>query len=285
MSKKLLATMVVALVLMLGGTASAGLVNYWSFDGDLTDTAPTAYASINTGASQTDMQEDAWSTNHLSWVTGPVAGAQAVQTVGAGYATTDAKTLDSLDGTADVGLAQNSTVSFWLKVVAGSGPLSGLSEFFYDGNRSGTVHLQYYTNYSSTSPSLNLHTVYAGDSDPSTTGVNFWGEWHFLTVTYNDATNTSTSYVDGVARGTGVYNEPNGTPTHKWLALGCPTSIYNGTNAYARMSTWDNAMSASEVAELYARGGLPLAGSNPIAEPAGLGLIGVALLALRKRRS
>jgi len=230
-----------ALAIWIAAPIHAGLVNYWSFDGDIVDTAGAFRHSTST--SVTDMEEYAFEvSSYPTHVPGPVAGTLAIQTVASRGVLI---TKSSLDGTADVAFAPDSTLAFWVKLPTTT------AEFFTDGDR--FDHLKIIS-WGNGSVDVQISNV------PGDTGVNATvptGEWHFITITSEDDLDLRSFYVDGELHGVGIYLE-SGTPVPKYLCLGVPDkATYWGQVAYARMSLWDHALTDSQVECLYECGGDP----------------------------
>lgn len=225
-------------VALAAAPAGAGLVNFWTFDGDMADTAGACPG--NTSASATDMEEyQADGTSHPTYVPGRVAGTLALQTVAGSHGAV-VITRAAFDGTADVALAPNSTLAFWVKLPATT------AEFFTDGNR--MDHLKIIS-WGSGSVDVQVSGV-AGDTTPLNITVPP-AQWCFLTITADDERDLRCVYVNGVRKVSGVYLE-HGTPVPKYLCLGVPDKVtYWGAVAFSRMSVWNHTLSDSEVMDLY----------------------------------
>ena len=106
------------------------------------------------------------------------------------------------------------------------------------------------------------------------------GEWHFMAGTWDGTTNTATLYVDDNAGDTD--SSPTGSvdiTSSDWTVGSRSGSVLPFEGSLADVRIYDRVLSADDVGELYALGS-----AAPIPEPAGLGLLGVALLAMRRKR-
>jgi concanavalin A-like lectin/glucanase superfamily protein len=118
------------------------------------------------------------------------------------------------------------------------------------------------------------------------------GEWHHLVGVVDNAADTVRLYVDGVERasvawtGATLYDVEN-----EEIAIGSDSDFDNGTEqmfdgSIDDVQIYDHALSAAEITYLFENPGeIAQAAAGPVAEPAGLGLLGLALLGLKKRRS
>ena len=260
------------------------VANYWGFDGKVTDKADIFPG--HTSQSETDFDGN----NSPMYITldasnkGPFdAGEQVLTTNNNRAYLTD----DAFNDTHDTILGASYTAAFWMNP---HGNTDGAAWCFAN-NAGHTQQDVYFINWNP-----DLSNVYEapdiGGVRPATLLTQ--GEWRFITITHDGNNDKIYFYVNGVLDSVfgpdGLASTRSGPTGVSQFQIGNASKTkYSGNIWYARMSTWTEYLTPNQVARLYANGGVPLdflnGTASPVPEPAGLGLVGLALLAVRRRRS
>ena len=280
--------MIVAMVgvIAMAGVANAdiasNLVTHYEFNDNTTE-ADLGYNSVTTVNDTLD------GTGTLTQVAGPGGSITNAGNFGTGAQTKNI----FVGGGPYVGTTGSVTISTWFTmtgvlftdIVCGHNGFGtgNVDMMFLEFPGSGQLQGWAFDNYTG-GPSLNVQ-------DPGTTNDGAWH--HAAWVWTGGAPDTSKLYIDGVLVAQGS-NTLGDMATNEWSVgarnTGAGGGNYGLDGSMADVRIYDRALSdggvgltetaGGDIAELYA-----LKSAAPVPEPAGLGLIGLALLAVRKRRS
>jgi len=247
-----------ATFLALAGSAGAGLVAHWTMDEGTIDD-PSA-ATINSTTSSHELARISAGT-----VKAGVAG-NAVLTPRYEANTTVNDSL-RLAGSTTV------TVSAWVYQTSSSGS-QGIAG--YSGR--GSTYDIYGFATSSGKLLLNIN----GGSQATTDNILSLNAWHHVVGVY-DSTSGTTLYVDGAPVKTGGTNGVLADKTPAQFAIGsyAPVNEFGFSGLIDDVQVYNTALVLNDVQALYSNPGLDL---ESIPEPSSLALVGLAGLALLRRR-
>lgn len=265
----------VTAIALLASTASSpaalidGLVNYWDFNGNLTDTANTA-PHVDPGSPTGAV------TDNGTFVNNPSVGYAAGSPVGGSYALFDGETgYITVPNSADTNAnGESLTIAAWLRVDA------------FDTNWQALISKGEGDNYRvhrhGGSPTAMAY--YGGNVDIAGGAVND-SRWHHLVATTTSGVGTEL-WIDGVSVNTGG---GAATITDSGGALfigenpGAPGRQWEG--GIDEIAMWERAITPAEISLLY-RGGYQGLSLAAIPEPtkAVTSLLGIAACLLHRRR-
>jgi len=274
----LIAALAAGAALALSGTASAGIAHYWDCNdadgagGSLADTAGNyvegtgapAEDLVPVGNSNTDYIDGRAGApdRAVKWLS------NSVDPYGGGYDSTMTALGNTFTYEAWVQLtAYNwhpTNPNMWAYMTENGGPLTLLKGSPAKGNV--------------------FNITVGGNAAVSGTWVLTLGDWYHVAVVADASASTTTVYVtpEGQAGvsffASGAYDGSSASGGQVF-GLGNDDK-YCGTGYWDWAAIWDTALTEATLDSHYLDG----PGLTPIPEPAGLGLLGVALLAMRKRR-
>ncbi len=282
------------------------LTNYWTFDGSLTDTASDF--NVNDSHSETNFDGGYFPTGSYTTLdssnNGPFdVGAKVLKTFDESTMAQPFRaylTDGSLNNTHDVVLGASYTVAFWMCPQNNQELFAWVfSDTVGHWDTGGVNILDMEPGY--TPPNILAFSEKRGSGEEdayagATLGAELSRyEWYYITLTHDGESDRVYMYVNGsLDPGVGSYGQASTRPgpwpgTTSQFMIGNSSAgnklKYSGHIWYGRMSTWADYLTPDQAAQLYANGGIPLEYSEAVPEPASLGLIGLALLAVRKRRS
>lgn len=264
--KKAMAILVMGLVVALAAPASAALVGYWKAEGNPNDSSPYG--------------------NDGSWVGTPAYSADVPNkpyTLGGQSFNISSGNYVHRDTIGDLELQMNDTmtVALWVKDSSpGSwnriwshrdAAESKWNDLADSGNDADAIR-----------PSVNTDVGGRQDLQGDRIENAIDGTWHFVTWTLDNG--TAKNYVDGAWQKTYPYVHTGGFSKDGLLRIGADDGGGAGDVLLDEVSMWDTALDDAAILDLY-NNGVSLGDGEVIPEPAGIGLIGVALLAVRRKRS
>lgn len=268
-------------MLVLASSASAALINYYSFDSGTPMVDEAALYAQNGGANNTDLTFGDPAAKGMTLVTGRDGTGSAIYVRGnGGNGTGFGQAIQWPGGDADIALGSNFTIEMWIN--------------------SGTGRWGDYTNVQfllANNMNINVTDSGVGGNETVTVGggaatMADWsaGVWHHLAIVVSGGTSLQT-YWDGVASGSATIPSL-GTTTSLRMGNPTATTVYPSPvpiDAWIDdIAMWNQALSGSAIASHYAGGGGAASyGLTPVPEPASMGLLvigGLAMLARSRKR-
>ena len=273
---------VTVVVFLFGGVASAGLVNYYSFNLQTLDDEASNYTQ-NSGLNETDLSmqladgTDIRSPVHvLTFPTGigtdydGSGGDYAVHVKGNYHDYRGADQLDFPGSNADVNLGATGTIEMWIH--------SGETEANWGGHTSATFLKA--SNYNISLPSSKIPTVNVSGGTSTTGTVWPVGSWDHIAITYGGG--TYQWYYNGVADGAAGTGDLSGTTTLQIGRYGAVRYTPGATDSWIDdLAMWDTTLSAATILAHADGTGL---GLTVIPEPVTLSLVALAGVGLLRRR-
>ena len=253
---------------MTAGLSQAALIHHWAFD---ETTGLTTADSV--GGNNGTWQEGGGT--GLSWVPGKIGNAADLNNGTAGRVNNfNVGTLSSLTGSSAI------SISVWLQTDAASSPYRGILSSRSDSSSSSWA-------FANEGAHIDFHTSGAGNQLDSADVLTV-GPWFHVVATWDNSTGVRNIYIDGALSTTntftgGVNFGGDGT----WLIGSddcCSDRDFDGR--LDDLAVFDNVVSASEAAAIFAGGnaGLNVVESLAVPEPSTSLLGALAALALLRRR-
>lgn len=264
-------------VCLLGGTASAGLVNYYSFDSEtLVDEAALYTQNVGTTATDTTMGDTA--AQGTSFVTG-LGGEGKALYVKLGQA------LNWTTNDADLNLGQNFTVEMWIRSVDGASFHGQTYSTFMTATNIGVSKSGYYE-YMPQTLRIGSSSINPINFDTTTTSGPLGTGWNHIAFVARDG--QGYYYYNGAEYAVGATGV---MPTAIAMSIGIndnPASYPAGVRVYTDdIAMWNEALSAATIQAHATGGGYGLT-TLPIPEPATLAVLVTGAVAglsrLRRKR-